>query len=65
MLGKMMMHDATVLCVTRNTTTEYGNTPEWDATSDQAAPKWHERDGYYYEADWVTNDTYRWAEALP
>ena len=36
-LFKAMTRDATVLCATRNTTIEHGNTPEWDATSEQAA----------------------------
>ena len=35
-LFKATTRDATVLCATRNTTIEHGNTPEWDATSEQA-----------------------------
>ena len=57
MLCKMMMRDTTILCATRNMTTEHGNTPEWDATSDQAATKWHEHDRYYDNADRATNAT--------
>ena len=61
----MTTRDETVQCATRNATTEYGNTPEWDAMSDQAATKWQERDAYYDEAERATNATYQWAEALP
>ena len=36
-LCKATTRYATVLCATRYTTIEHGNTPEWDATSEQAA----------------------------
>ena len=65
MVCKTKTRDATVLCAMSNTITEPGNTPEWGATSNQAATKWHERDEYYDEAEQVPNATYYWAEALP
>ena len=36
-LRKATTRHATVLRATRNTTIEHGNTPEWDATSEQTA----------------------------
>ena len=55
-LCKAMTRYATVLCATRNTTIEHGNTPELMGC--------HERTSRDEQAERATTATYRWAEAL-